>query len=178
MRTSGVSSRADRPNFSRSRMLVVFLLFLTATAHAQRFPPAIWDDDDRESIAEPKVRNVADWYDFLLGTFGEPTLRLFDLPRHFRGLSGKPKEAENINAFDEAPRIWLLKPDMTVLHARLTRFGSPARARNCCGLPNLWFCRNQRNVLACRFKESPRAGRGRVSRYFSKRATVNSISPE
>ncbi len=89
-------------NKMRNVVLVCFFLFSVA-AHAQRFPPPIWDDDDRQTIPEPRVRDVADWYDFLLGTFGEPTLRLFDLPRHFRGMAGKPKEAENINAFDEAP---------------------------------------------------------------------------
>ncbi|MBI4475395.1 MAG: hypothetical protein HY646_22210, partial [Acidobacteria bacterium] len=88
---------------------IVFIAFFafasasTSAAGAQRFPPPIWDDDDRQTVPEPKTRDVADWYDFLLGTFGEPTLRLFDAPRQFRKLAGKPKEAENVNAFDEVP---------------------------------------------------------------------------
>jgi len=65
--------------------------------------PVLWDDDDRQNIPEPEERRVSTSYDFITGTFAYPLFRAGDVPRHFRGLLGKPKEAENINAVDEVP---------------------------------------------------------------------------
>jgi hypothetical protein len=63
----------------------------------------IWNDDDRQTIPEPKERQVSLSYDFITGAFAHPIVEAADMPRNFRKIIGKPKEAENINTVDEVP---------------------------------------------------------------------------
>lgn len=78
-------------------------LILSLLVFAADFPPLIWEDDDRRPIPEPADREISIAYDFITGTFGRPVLQVIDVPRHLRRLSGKPREAANVNAVDEVP---------------------------------------------------------------------------
>jgi hypothetical protein len=66
-------------------------------------PGLIEDAGDRSSIPEPASREVSGYYDFIDKTFVHSIKQAFDMPRNFRRLVGKPKEAQDVNAFDEAP---------------------------------------------------------------------------
>jgi hypothetical protein len=68
-----------------------------------QIPAVIWDDDDRQTIPEPKEREISIAYDFFTGTVAYPFFQTGDMPRNFRKIIGKPKEAENINSVDEVP---------------------------------------------------------------------------
>ena len=63
----------------------------------------IVDAGDRSSIPEPADQPVSGYYDFLDKTFFHSVGQFFDLPRQCRRVAGAPKEAEDVNAFDEAP---------------------------------------------------------------------------
>jgi hypothetical protein len=63
----------------------------------------IVDAGDRSSILEPAEQPVSGYYDFLDKTFFHSVGQFFDLPRQCRRAAGAPKEAEDVNAFDEAP---------------------------------------------------------------------------
>jgi hypothetical protein len=59
--------------------------------------------DDRRDIPPPKKRKIiipADGFDMQVARQAE---QFFDLSRHFRKLANKPKQAFNIDAFDEVP---------------------------------------------------------------------------
>ncbi|HOL72210.1 MAG TPA: hypothetical protein PKW45_12255 [Bryobacteraceae bacterium] len=60
-------------------------------------------DFDMESIPEPRETVQSFYYDFLDATFFQQAKQAFDLPRHFRRLAGRPKEALNVNCMDEVP---------------------------------------------------------------------------
>ncbi len=66
-------------------------------------PGLIVDAGDRSSIPEPAERSVSGYYDFIDKTFFHSVKQAFDMPRNFRRLARKPKEAGDVNAFDEAP---------------------------------------------------------------------------
>jgi len=85
-----------------TKLALVFLL-VAATVEIPRFGPVIWEDSDRKSIPEPSDRQVAEVWDFVTQTFIYPGAQLFDLPRNFRKLLRKPKEAQNTNNLDEVP---------------------------------------------------------------------------
>ena len=63
----------------------------------------IVDAGDRSSIPEPANQSVSGYYDFLDKTFFHSVAQFFDVPRQCRKLAAAPKEAEDVNAFDEAP---------------------------------------------------------------------------
>jgi hypothetical protein len=63
----------------------------------------IVDAGDRSSIPEPAEQPVSGYYDFLDKTFFHSVAQFFDVPRQFRRVASAPKEAEDVNAFDEAP---------------------------------------------------------------------------
>ena len=60
--------------------------------------------DDRYTVPQPEFRKApndfADGFDKQFTLQGE---HFFDLSRHLRRLAGRPKEAYNVNAFDEVP---------------------------------------------------------------------------
>lgn len=60
-------------------------------------------DFDMESIPEPRESVQSFYYDFLDGTFFQQAKQAFDLPRQFRRLAGKPREALNVSCLDETP---------------------------------------------------------------------------
>jgi hypothetical protein len=60
-------------------------------------------DFDMESIPEPKGYDTGYFYDFADGTFFQQAKQAFDFPRHYRNLSGNPKQAYNVNTLDEVP---------------------------------------------------------------------------
>ena len=66
-------------------------------------PGLIVDAGDRSSIPEPEEQPSSGYYDFLDKTFFHSVAQFFDLPRQFRRIADAPKEAEDVNAFDEAP---------------------------------------------------------------------------
>src|SRR5215813_13698228 len=65
--------------------------------------PAVSSSDDRNTISEPKERRLSRIYEGVTSSVFAPFAKVFDIPRHFRKLSGDPKEAENVNAMDEVP---------------------------------------------------------------------------
>jgi hypothetical protein len=59
--------------------------------------------DDRRSIPQPdnrKINHLADGWDKQVSRRWQ---RAFDLSRHFRSLTGNPKQSMNVDAFDEVP---------------------------------------------------------------------------
>jgi hypothetical protein len=70
---------------------------------AQSPATSITQDNDRKSIPEPKERQVASAYDFVTATFFEPIAHMIDLPRDFRKILRRPRQAENTTALDEVP---------------------------------------------------------------------------
>ncbi len=60
-------------------------------------------DFDMEDIPEPQEERASQYYDFVDRTFFKETARGLDVPRHFRNLRGRPKEADNVDAFDNVP---------------------------------------------------------------------------
>lgn len=61
------------------------------------------DLNDREPIAEPPESTPNDMFDFLDRTLFKQVRSWFDVPRNVRWLTGNPKQALNIDAFDEVP---------------------------------------------------------------------------
>ncbi len=89
-------------------ILVFVLCFGNVSALAQRplkYSKAepIWLDFDMESIPEPADYETAYLYDFVNGTIFQQIKQGFDLPRSFRKLAGKAREAYNVNVLDEVP---------------------------------------------------------------------------
>ncbi|MBI4473527.1 MAG: hypothetical protein HY646_12730 [Acidobacteria bacterium] len=78
-------------------------LFLTTLLTLSSLPPLIWEDDDRKTIPEPKEREIAVSYDFIVGSMARPIAQILYIPRHVRKLTTDPKEAQNVNAVDEVP---------------------------------------------------------------------------
>jgi len=84
-------------------MVIHLALLLLLSAGPGTVPGTAWDAHDRTNIAEPHERRIAENYDFLLGTVFQPFFKLLDFPRDVRKLLRMPKQAEDINAFDEVP---------------------------------------------------------------------------
>lgn len=59
--------------------------------------------EDRKPIPEPKAATPNQYYDFVDRTGFKQIQSCFDLPRHARWLLGMPKQAMNVDAFDEVP---------------------------------------------------------------------------
>ena len=58
-------------------------------------------DDDRYDIPEPKPLVRDDYYDLLDYSFFKQFEQAADMPRNFRKLAGKPKQALNVTPLDE-----------------------------------------------------------------------------
>lgn len=58
---------------------------------------------DRERVPEPKAAAPNQYYDFADNSIFRQIHSWFDLPRHARWISGAPKQAANVDAFDEVP---------------------------------------------------------------------------
>lgn len=82
--------------------IMALSLFLMIACSGTRYfvpPPEI--PDDRQNIPEPEERDynyVSDGFD---QQFSNQLEQSFDLSRQFRHLAGKPKQALNVDAFDE-----------------------------------------------------------------------------
>jgi hypothetical protein len=63
--------------------------------------PVPVQDDDRYDIPAPDFLVRDDYYDIMDYTLFKPIESLFDLPRDFRALAGKPKQALNVTPLDE-----------------------------------------------------------------------------
>lgn len=59
--------------------------------------------NDREPIPEPEAAQPNQYYDFADRTVFRQVHAWFDLPRHVRWIAGVPKQANNVDAFDEVP---------------------------------------------------------------------------
>ena len=89
---------------------VVFALLLLATiagcsAHHIKYKPGTvrTDDHDRQTVAQPEVADPVLAWQSLDKTVWRQGEELLDIDRDFRKLFGRPKEAFNINRFDEVP---------------------------------------------------------------------------
>jgi hypothetical protein len=58
---------------------------------------------DRQPVPEPKAVAPNQYYDFADNTVFRQIHSWFDLPRWARGIAGTPKQAVNVDAFDEVP---------------------------------------------------------------------------
>lgn len=75
----------------------------------------VYEFPDRRPIPEPPAREPDPYEDFLDNTLSEPIESLFDFPRHFRWLTGNPKQSMNIDAFDEVGNSsWFTNRAMTL----------------------------------------------------------------
>jgi hypothetical protein len=61
----------------------------------------VYEFPDRRPVPEPPAKEPNPDYDFVDKTVLEPVEAFFDFPRTFRWLTGNPKPANNIDAFDE-----------------------------------------------------------------------------
>jgi len=86
-----------------TRILLFLALALPVTVDFPPRGPVVWEANDRNSIPEPKEREISTIYDFLVGTFAQPVGQAADVPRNARRLVGKPKESEGVNVLDEVP---------------------------------------------------------------------------
>lgn len=87
---------------------IAISMFLSLSVDAQR--PNIYSkekpirlDFDMENIKQPKAIGTGYLYDFIDGTIFQSTRRNLDVAHKFRILSGKKKEAINVNTWDEVP---------------------------------------------------------------------------
>ncbi|NNE44080.1 MAG: hypothetical protein HKN12_07710, partial [Gemmatimonadetes bacterium] len=61
------------------------------------------DLNDREPIPEPPAAQPNQYYDFVDRSVFRQIHSWFDLPRHGRWIIGVPKQANNVDAYDEVP---------------------------------------------------------------------------
>lgn len=93
-------------SYERGIRLVVSVVALALCASGCGQPRLALDpipiqDDDRYDIPEPKERERDDYYDVLDYTLYKQVQQMFDMPRNFRKLGGKPKQALNVTPLDE-----------------------------------------------------------------------------
>ena len=98
-------SRMRSSSFLHPFLLVVMLLsFFIGCGGTRPFIAPEPIPDDRYTVPQPKYRksinNLADGFDKQFALQGEQCV---DLSRHLRRLAGRPKEAYNVDAFDEVP---------------------------------------------------------------------------
>ena len=84
-------------------LLSILLGCILACSSGHRFVPPPPLPDDRQHIEEPKERDYNHVSDSFDKQFTKQIEQSFDLSRQLRHLFGKPKQAFNINAFDEVP---------------------------------------------------------------------------
>ena len=87
---------------------LIITVFLSLSINAQR--PKVYTkeepikvDFDMESIEQPESIETGYLYDFIDGTLFQPVRRNLDIQRRFRRITGKKKEAINVNVLDEVP---------------------------------------------------------------------------
>ena len=61
----------------------------------------VYEFPDRKPIPEPPAHEPNPYFDFIDNSIFEQVEAWFDIPRHVRWLAGTPKQAVNIDAFDE-----------------------------------------------------------------------------
>jgi hypothetical protein len=98
-----------KKNFGRVLIAVsVFIfssLFLINCGYKPQLNPEgpYWIDDDRQDIPEPESRNPNLIWQTIDRTSFDQIKESIDLERTFSGLFGRPKQAVDINSFDEVP---------------------------------------------------------------------------
>jgi hypothetical protein len=91
-------------NIAITFLVSAFVCFLSCAGKPQYgVRPAIVDDMDRDNIPMPKERQVSLYEDGIENVLGREIDDYFNLSRHIRLLTDNPKEAKNLNAFDEVP---------------------------------------------------------------------------
>jgi hypothetical protein len=99
----------NRVSFQRVLVWILILLIGSSQVTLAQRPlryskeKPIWLDFDMASIPEPVGDDDGYLYDLVNGTLFQQVKQGFDLPRHFRKLAGRPKEAYNVNVLDEVP---------------------------------------------------------------------------
>ena len=89
-------------NFGLNK-LIVFSLFLCllGCGGGGKFVAPDRPPDDRQPVPQPRERKISLAADNVNKIGTERIKGLFDLSKHFRGLSGNPKQAFNVDAFGE-----------------------------------------------------------------------------
>jgi len=97
----GFFSPIKKIRFNSFIFLIIFLVVILSCSHKKLFvfPEPI--PDDRKPVSEPKNRDVNIARDVIEKQFFDQMEQSFDLSRQIRNIFGKPKQAYNINAFDE-----------------------------------------------------------------------------
>ena len=87
----------------RMRVLICFtaVLLLISCGGPQRFIVPEPPPDDRRPTREVPERELELWGDLVGKTTTYQARRFFDLSRYFRAMAGQPKEAYNVDAFDQ-----------------------------------------------------------------------------
>lgn len=86
-------------------MIFVFFYIVSCAGPSRDLIVAGKLDDlhDREPIPEPELRSPNQYYDFIDRAIFKQVHSIFDLPRHVRAITAQPKQAINVDAFDEVP---------------------------------------------------------------------------
>ena len=83
-------------------LIITFILFtLLGCSSSRQFIVPAPVPDDRRPVAAPKSGKINIAKDLAEKQFFDQIEQSFDLSRQFRNLFGKPKQAYNVNAFDE-----------------------------------------------------------------------------
>lgn len=92
----------------RAALMAIIVLFSVSNALAQR--PLLYSkerpvtlDFDMESIPEPAPHPSSYLYDAINNSFFQPFKKSFDVPGGLRRLTGRRREAFNVNILDEVP---------------------------------------------------------------------------
>jgi hypothetical protein len=75
--------------------------FIVSCTSGHRFVPPVEPPNDQKPIPQPHSREVNLAQDNVEKILTETIVNIFDLSRHYRKISGNPKQAMNVNAFDE-----------------------------------------------------------------------------
>jgi len=84
------------------------ILFITIIAHmicgcggSRKFSVSAPMPDDRRDIPKPEEKKILLYVDTINKLFALPMRHAFELTRYGRKLAGSPKQAMNVDAFDE-----------------------------------------------------------------------------
>ncbi len=114
MTATGSGTPALKWCFSVFLALVILVGGLGCGGNRHEFKKPIEVDFDMEDIPEPEEKNPSQYYDFVDRTFFKETMRGLDLPRQFRKIPGKPKEAFNVDAMGGVPNSsWFTNRNVT-----------------------------------------------------------------
>lgn len=93
--------------FRKTSAIAALLMLMIAgcSSNHLQYKPGVdrTDDHDRQSIPEPKTADPVLAWQSLDRTVWQQGEELLDIDRSFRKLIGRPREAYNINRFDEVP---------------------------------------------------------------------------